>query len=76
MPVDTSDMPMQLTTALGAGVLNFKSMSALEEISRPFEFQIIAVAEDQAIATDDLLGTPAASRSKWPKAPSAGSTGW
>jgi len=60
MPVDTSAMLMQLTTALGAGVLNFKSMSALEEMSRPFEFQIIAVAEDQAIATDDLLGTPAA----------------
>jgi type VI secretion system secreted protein VgrG len=60
MPVDTSAMPMQLTTALDDGVLNFKSMSALEEISRPFEFQIIAVAEDQAIATADLLGTPAA----------------
>jgi type VI secretion system secreted protein VgrG len=51
---------MELTTTLGEGVLRFKSMSAVEEVSRLFEFEVIALAADQAVAVDDLLGTPAA----------------
>jgi type VI secretion system secreted protein VgrG len=36
--------------------LQFKSMSALEEISRLFEYQIIAISESNSILADDILG--------------------
>jgi type VI secretion system secreted protein VgrG len=36
--------------------LQFKSMSALEEISRLFEYQIIAISESNSVAADDILG--------------------
>ncbi|MFO1294443.1 MAG: type VI secretion system tip protein TssI/VgrG [Rubrivivax sp.] len=40
--------------------LHFKSMSAHEELSRPFELEIEAVSADPDIGADKLLGTPAA----------------
>ncbi|MDP1535189.1 MAG: type VI secretion system tip protein VgrG, partial [Rubrivivax sp.] len=57
MPTDAPQaMLMTLTTPLGEGVLKFRSMSASEELSRLYEYQVIALAEDQGIAHDDLLG--------------------
>ena len=47
---------MELVTAVG-DKLHFKSMSAHEEISRLFEYQIIAVSDDRTVSADDLLGT-------------------
>jgi len=52
-------LQMELVTSPDLG-LKFKSMSAQEEVSRLFEFQIVAVSEDPAISADDLLGTNAA----------------
>lgn len=52
-------LQMELVTSPDVG-LKFKSMSAQEEVSRLFEFQVLAVAEDPAISADDLLGTLAA----------------
>ncbi|MBT9494728.1 MAG: type VI secretion system tip protein VgrG [Paucibacter sp.] len=37
--------------------LALRSMSAFEEVSRPFEFQIIAVSDGAGLAADDLLGS-------------------
>ncbi|MBE0547234.1 MAG: type VI secretion system tip protein VgrG, partial [Rubrivivax sp.] len=47
---------MELVTEVG-DKLHFKSMSAHEEISRLFEYQIIAISDDPAVSADDLLGT-------------------
>lgn len=47
---------MELVTEVG-DKLHFKSMSAHEEISRLFEYQIIAISDDPAVLADDLLGT-------------------
>ena len=53
--------PLQMALKSGAGdKLRFLSMSAQEEISRLFEYQIIAVSDDGAISADDLLGKPVA----------------
>ncbi len=53
--------PMQMTLKSGAGdKLGFLSMSALEEVSRLFEYQIIAVSDDLTVAPDNLLGKPVA----------------
>jgi type VI secretion system secreted protein VgrG len=49
---------MRLTTDLG-DTLRFQSMRATEELGRPFEFDVEAVAEDDAIAPQDLLGKTA-----------------
>jgi type VI secretion system secreted protein VgrG len=50
---------MALKTSKGSALL-FTSMSAHEEVSRLFEYQIIAVSDDGNIAADDLLGKPVA----------------
>ncbi len=53
--------PLQMVLKSGAGdKLKFMAMSAQEEVSRLFEFQIVAVAELATIAADDLLGKPVA----------------
>ena len=52
-------LQMKLVTALGTS-LRFRSMTALEEISRLFEFQIIALSDNPDISADDLLGTDVA----------------
>ena len=53
--------PLQMELAVtGEPPLKFRSMVAQEEISRLFEFQVIAISEDAAIAADDLLGVNAA----------------
>jgi len=52
-------LQMELVTSLGPA-LWFKSMSAQEEVSRLFEFTVIAESEDPAVSADDLLGTNAA----------------
>ena len=57
MPADAaSTLQMALATPLG-DTLHFKSMSGFEEMSRLFEYQVLAVSDDSAVAPDDLLGT-------------------
>ena len=55
----TSAFQIELTTAKGAA-LRFRSMLAQEDISSPFEYQLIASSSDPSISANDLLGTPAA----------------
>ncbi len=53
--------PLQMALKSGAGdKLRFVSMSAQEEVSRLFEYQIIAVSDDGNLLADDLLGKPVA----------------
>jgi type VI secretion system secreted protein VgrG len=52
-------LAMVLKSAVG-DKLKFQSMSAQEEVSRLFEYQLIAVSDDASIAADDLLGKPIA----------------
>jgi type VI secretion system secreted protein VgrG len=52
-------LQMELVTTLGKS-LRFRSLTALEEISRLFEFQLVALSEDPDISADKLLGTDAA----------------
>jgi type VI secretion system secreted protein VgrG len=47
-----------LTTVKGAA-LRLRSMTAHEEISTLFEYQIVALSDDANLSADDLLGTPA-----------------
>ncbi|MBA4178149.1 MAG: type VI secretion system tip protein VgrG [Leptothrix sp. (in: Bacteria)] len=48
-------MQMALVTSLG-DKLKFRRMAAQEEISRLFEFQVVALSESPDVAADDLLG--------------------
>ena len=50
-------LQMALKTSLG-DKLRFMSMSGQEEISRLFEYQVLAVSEDGNLAADELLGKP------------------
>lgn len=50
---------MTLTTPLGDGVLRVRSLSAHEELGRPFEFHVAALADDPSVDLDSLLGQPA-----------------
>ncbi len=52
-------LQMVLNTSVGDKLL-FSSMSAQEEVSRLFEYQIIATSVDGALAADDFLGKPVA----------------
>lgn len=70
---DPTALQMELVTAAGAA-LRFKSMSAREEISRLFDFQIVGISEDNALGADDLLGTPVAVSLEVAVTPSAGGT--
>lgn len=61
MPTTTSEpvpLVMRLTHVWG-GELHFKSMSGFEEMSRLFEYQVVAVSSDSAVPPDQLLGTRA-----------------
>ncbi|MDE2396865.1 MAG: type VI secretion system tip protein VgrG [Burkholderiales bacterium] len=51
-------LQMKLVTALGETLL-FRSMSAHEEVSRLFEFQVIGLSESEALDPNAILGTPA-----------------
>ena len=53
--------PLQMVLKTSADdKLLFRSMSAQEEVSRLFEYQIIATSVDGALAADDFLGKPVA----------------
>ena len=54
MPEATA-LQMKLLTPLG-DALRLRSMVVHEEISRLFEYEVIALSEDPAISADDLLG--------------------
>ena len=56
MPEDTPP-PLQMTLVTSPDLgLKFKSLSGQEEMSRLFEYQVIAVSEDQTVSADDILG--------------------
>ena len=64
-----TNLQMKLVTKGGLD-LQFRSMSAVEEMSRLFEFQIVAVSKTRDIAVDDVLGKPVAvavetAKNKW-----------
>jgi type VI secretion system secreted protein VgrG len=53
-------MPLQMSLNTPFGdQLKFRSMSALEEMSRLFELQVIAISEDPALDVDTILGLAA-----------------
>ena len=53
--------PIQMALKTSAGdKLRFRSMAAVEEVSRLFEYQILADSEDGTLAADDFLGKPVA----------------
>ena len=53
--------PIRMALKTSAGpLLRFRTMSAQEEISRLFEFQVIALSMQDTLAPDDFLGKPAA----------------
>ncbi len=56
---DPSALQMALVTSPDKK-LNFRSMSAHEEVSRLFEYQITASSDDASVLADDLLGKPVA----------------
>src|SRR5688572_6148122 len=56
---EATPLQMVLTTSLG-DVLKLRSMSGHEEVSRLFEYQLLARSSEKTIAADDLLGTPVA----------------
>jgi len=56
---EADPLQMDLVTSSDLG-LKFRSMVAEEEVSRLFEFQVVAVTEDVSVSADDLLGTNAA----------------
>jgi len=49
---EAEPLQMDLATSPDLG-LKFRSMVAEEEVSRLFEFQVVAVSEDVSIAADD-----------------------
>jgi type VI secretion system secreted protein VgrG len=56
---EAEPLQMELVTSADLG-LKFRSMVADEEVSRLFEFQVVAISPDVAISADDVLGTSAA----------------
>lgn len=56
---EATPLQMELVTSPDVG-LKFKSMSGREEISRLFEYEVVALSDSQSIAADDLLGKSAA----------------
>jgi type VI secretion system secreted protein VgrG len=56
---EATPLQMVLTTS-PASDLNFRSLSGREEVSRLFEYQVLAISEKHDIAADDLLGHNAA----------------
>ena len=66
---EATNLQMKLVTEGGVD-LQFRSMSAVEEMSRLFEFQIVAESKKRDIAADDLLGKSVAvavetGKNKW-----------
>jgi type VI secretion system secreted protein VgrG len=52
-------LQMKLITASG-DTLRIRSLVGSEEISQLFEYDVLALSEDEALSADDLLGTTAA----------------
>lgn len=47
---------IEVSTPLGDGVLLFRSMTATEELGRPFEYELQLLSQDQNLKLEDLLG--------------------
>lgn len=65
MPAGTQkDRPIAVATTLGEDILLFHAMNGVEELGRPFEFELDLLSDDFAIPFDDVLGKPMAIRVK------------
>ena len=47
---------IEVSTPLGDGVLLFRSMTATEELGRPFEFDLQLLSKERDLKLEDLLG--------------------
>src|SRR4029450_9269598 len=56
MPRDVMARVMEIVTPLGEDVLLFHGMSAREEMSRPFEYQLDLLSKKKDVKVDDILG--------------------
>jgi type VI secretion system secreted protein VgrG len=56
MPGDVMARVMEIVTPLGEDVLLFHGMSAREEMSRPFEYQLDLLSKKKDVGVDDILG--------------------
>ena len=59
MPPTEATRTLSVSTALGADVLLLQTMTAVERLSTPFEFELALESERIDIRANDLLGTPA-----------------
>lgn len=59
MPEASVTPLMSLATSLGKDALHVRSLSAHEEMGRPFEFQVTALAADFELDIDSLVGSTA-----------------
>ncbi len=58
MPVTQQFREVEVTSTLGKDRLLFRRMTAVEELSRPFEFCLEVLSTDDAIKLNDVLGQP------------------
>src|SRR4051812_42812109 len=56
MSRDVMARVMEIATPLGDDVLLFHGMSAREEMSRPFEYQLDLLSKKKDVSVDDILG--------------------
>ena len=56
MPGNVMARVMEIVTPLGEDVLLFHGMSAREEMSRPFEYQLDLLSKRKDVPVDDILG--------------------
>jgi type VI secretion system secreted protein VgrG len=56
MPGDVMARVMEIVTPLGEDVLLFHGMSAREEMSRPFEYQLDLLSKKKDVNVDQILG--------------------
>ena len=56
MAVTQADRPVAVSSPLGADVLLFRRMTAVEELGRLFTFELDLLSEDQNIKFADVLG--------------------
>ena len=58
MHSDTMSRIIEITTPLDKDLLRFHTMRATEEISRPFEYELVLLSEDPQLPLEELLGAP------------------
>ncbi|MDH4240104.1 MAG: type VI secretion system tip protein VgrG [Phycisphaerae bacterium] len=67
MAITQKNREIAIKTPLGEDVLLLTSMSGIEQLSRPFEFQLELASEKQQIKSSDLVGQNVTMRLNLPK---------